>query len=40
LFVACKIAIETYYQQQPEGFVLPTKFEKMLTTVSSELNLG
>jgi len=40
LFVACKTAIETYYQQQPEGFVLPTKFEKMLTTVSSELNLG
>jgi pimeloyl-ACP methyl ester carboxylesterase len=40
LFITCKRAIEMYFQQQPPGFILPTKFEKMLATVSSELNLG
>ena len=39
LLKACQTNMKTYYQQQQEGFDLPKKFEKMMTTVSQMLNV-
>jgi len=39
LLKACQTNMKTYYQQQQEGFDLPKKFEKMMTTVSHALNV-